>query len=381
MRLIGTTFPSFDPAADSGAARAIAAGRSRRCQRASVANSGVDVPSAISGSSDGNPPSGMARPRRTRRLRAAASRHARELSTACAGAALASAASPARILVADISCSCVITGPCTLRTGVLSANTSARGRIRIGDIRHHDVERRLGQRVVHHLAEGVEEVAVVRRAMLAARAQRGLDLRQHAAIGEEAVERDVELVDLGREVGEHALHERTPHARIGIGRARRRADRIEDVRHRERIVGLVVGLLAEQRLHAQVERRDLAVREAVEEAGGVLQRLLPVMVEGREHAQRGERCIGIRAASLALDAFHHAPLEEIAQRAVELVEPLGKLLAERFDLAVGNEAVGLEEVVHLAHRGTDELHEPQPELGEARAQQRAPLLERRRGER
>ena len=221
--------PSADPEAGLGTAAAIAVGRSRRCQCASVANSGVEVPSAINGSSDGNPPVASAE--------AGAEPHAAAGAGCRRGHAPPSAARPARIFAADISLGSCLRAMDRRLAREAVREDQRRRRIGIGQrLRDDDVVRHVGQRVVHHLRERRQQVAVVVGPELAARAQRRLDLRQHAAVREEPVERDVELVDLRREVGQHALHERPPHARIGIHRAGRRPDGVEDVRHRERVV-------------------------------------------------------------------------------------------------------------------------------------------------
>lgn len=240
-------------------------------------------------------------------------------------------------------------------------------------LRNDDVARHVRQRVVQHLGEGGEQVLVVVWPVLAASAQRSLDFRQHAAIGQEPVERDVELVDLRREIGQHAFHERAPYARIGIHGARGGAYGVEDVGDGERIVDLALGRIAEQLIDAQVERGELAMREAVEKARGVLERGLAIVVERGQHAQRGERCIGIHAPPFAAHAFDPA-LEEIAQRLVEALDPFAALAAKRLDLAVGDVAVGLEEIVGLLDRNPHQVEELQAILGEARAQHRAAFV-------
>jgi len=87
-----------------------------------------------------------------------------------------------------------------------------------------------------HLAEGRQKLAVLDRAQRAARAQSCLDLGQHVVVGKVAVERDVDLVHRRRQVAEHALHQRTPNPRVGVHRARGRADRVEQIVDAERVV-------------------------------------------------------------------------------------------------------------------------------------------------
>ncbi len=313
MRFSGTTVPSCEPAAGLGAACAIAFGRSSRCQCASVANSGVDVPSAISGSSEGKKP---------RRPRRAAGRATGRRADPRPAAARRAGGGERREAGEDLRRR-HLGRPRPRRAAVIgavvfSANTSAGGASGSDSVSGTSMSRGTSGSASCSILVNVGSRSLSSDGrMLAARAQRGLDLGQHAAVGQEAVERDVELVDLRREVGQHALHERPPHARIGIDRTRRRADRVEDVAHRERVVDVARTGVAQQHLDAQVERGHLAVREAVEEAGRVLERRLPVVVERGQHAQRRERRVGVGPPSLAPLAFDHAPLEEIAQRLVE----------------------------------------------------------------
>jgi hypothetical protein len=131
--------------------------------------------------------------------------------------------------------------------------------------------------------------------------------------------------------------------------------------------------ITEDRLDPQVERRQLAVGKAIEETGRVLERGLLVMVERGQHAQRGQRRIGIGPPALAARAFD-ATIEEVAQRLVETFEPFASLVAKGLDLAIGNVTVRLEQIIGLLEGRAHHVEELQPVLGETRAQHRTPFV-------
>jgi hypothetical protein len=86
-------------------------------------------------------------------------------------------------------------------------------RVRIRERRRdHDVGRHR-PRLAHQAAERGQQVLVVLGPQVAPRAERRLDVRQHVAVGEEAVEPDVDLVRRRRDVGDQALHQRAPDLR------------------------------------------------------------------------------------------------------------------------------------------------------------------------
>ena len=149
--------------------------------------------------------------------------------------------------------------------------------------------------------------------------------------------------------------------RAGVDGARGRAERVQDVGDRERIVGVAPCRVGQQHVHARIERVPFASREAVEELRRGLERRLLLVIERRQHAQRRERGVGVEPAPLPPFAGD-PPGEAVGQRALEQRQPVAAAALERFDLAVGHVAVRLEEVAgeleraahHLDHLGAEE---------------------------
>ncbi len=109
------------------------------------------------------------------------------------------------------------------------------------------------------LRERRQQVLVVGRPEFAARAQRGLDLGQHAAVGEQAIERDVDLVDGRRQVGQQRAPSAAATSR-GFGYTARDVEPIAS-RMYDGENGLSMSRRARRRAaaDAQVERVELAL--------------------------------------------------------------------------------------------------------------------------
>ena len=191
--------------------RASSAGRSMRCQCPRVLNSGVEVPSAISGSISPNIGSSPA----ARGAAAAAAspsslkpRARRSAGRTCTGAA-PGAPWPLGSRAEGTS------APSNVhpRSGALEVERRRPGRR--AELGHLEVGGQRGTGVAEHVRERRDQVLVVGRPQVASRPQGRLDLGQHAVVREEAVERDVDLVGRGRQVRDRALHEGAPDARLG----------------------------------------------------------------------------------------------------------------------------------------------------------------------
>ena len=128
------------------------------------------------------------------------------------------------------------------------------------------------------------------------------------AVREQAVQTDIGLGGRRREIGEHTLHQRTPHARIRQQRARGHAGGVEDVIRSEGVVDLARQDFAEQHTDSQIERVELALGQPMQELRCSHQCGLFFVVEGVEHTQRRERAV--RVGTSAAAAIAGKPLFE-----------------------------------------------------------------------
>ena len=306
----------------------IAAGRSRRCSALSCLIALADPPSASRGSRSGN---------------------AVEAGSAGVGATLRARA-------------------------LLGERGQRRGDRRGGQCVAIRCRGRTRERVAVHIRyvgeqtlERGKQLGVFRRTQIAARAELGVDLRQNAVVGEKAVERHVDLVDARRDVREHPLHQRPPHAAVGIDRARGDADRVEHVHGRERIVDVGVVALRHQRMEARVERGNLAPRVDVQLLRRRNECRLLGLIEVAEHLHADVR-FGIRAAALAALAGHPA-LEVIVDRLFEPLQPFAAPRAKALDFGLGNVGVPFEQVARHVERRARDVDEPRLVEREALAEQ------------
>ncbi len=150
------------------------------------------------------------------------------------------------------------------------------------------------------------------------------------------------------------------------------AERVEDVRNRERVVEIARRAVVEQHAHAQVQRGQFPLRESGQEAHRVRQRSLLVVVEGCENPQRGGGGVGVRPQAFPALAGQ-ALLEQLTERRFEPDQPFAMLLAKGSDLAVRDVARCLEQVVGTLDGRRDQLLELLLEALEANAQQRLRL--------
>ena len=100
------------------------------------------------------------------------------------------------------------------------------------------------------------------------------------AVGEQAIQTNIGLGRRRRDIGEHALQQRAPYARIRQQRARGHAGRVEDVSGSERIVDFARQGFAEKHAYSQIERIELALRQPMQELRCGDQRRLFFVVEG-----------------------------------------------------------------------------------------------------
>ena len=227
-----------------------------------------------------------------------------------------------------------------------------------------------------------EKVGIVGRSELAARAQLGLDLRQHMPIGQEAVDSYVCVVDAGCDVGDQAHHQRPPDSRIGKKLARGQSHRVEQVGRRERIVDLARTRLAQQDGNAQIESVCLTPGHSEQMEGALGQRRLLLLIECVQNAQRRERCVMVDAATLATPAGQ-ALFEEIVERLVEALHPFDAHVAKGHRSVVFDELVRFEQVVGRLDRHHHQIVKlrldqreaiPQQRIGGRRAEEQLAVL-------
>jgi len=183
------------------------------------------------------------------------------------------------------------------------------------------------------------------------------------------------LVAAWRDVAQHAFHQRSPHARVGEQPARGHSDGVKDVVRRKRVVDLPCPRLAQQQADTQIERVDLAPGQSPQKSGCGRQRRLLFVIEGIEHAQRSGGAVRVRAPASPARTLEPA-LEQILERLLEALDPLGALGAEIQDLDIGDELVLLEQVVGAVDGCLNDLDQARQELRATLAQQRPRFVTR-----